>query len=158
MAELTDILGSNLFERKVHLHTINDAGATLQLDSGVEVTYPCDPSGGFERKSNGDLWDNTNGLFSPGEGAVVDSRLDVKWSFTINVGNAQSITLNIVIPDAGGDIPVYSKTYVLASGDNDLSNSTIFYNGPEALVAKFKLTLTPSVNMDIKARSLLVIA
>jgi hypothetical protein len=155
MPELADVLATNLFNRKVHIHDTADEGLTLQLDSGVEVIYPCSPVSGFEVKSDGALWDYTTGKFNDSTGVLFQS-INVKWSFVINVGNAQSVTLNIVIPDAGGDIPVYQKVYTLASGDNALSNTTMFYLGAEALVAGFEVTLTPSVNMDIKARSILV--
>lgn len=155
MKELSDVLGTTIFGRKIHIHDVADAGATLALLSGVEVIYPCDPAGGFEHKSDGGLWDEATGIFSNPTG-VINSGIAGKWNFVINVGNAQSIVLRIFIPDAGGDIEVFSKTYQLVSGDNTLSNSTLFYMGAEALVAGFKVTLTPSVNMDIKARSLLI--
>ena len=157
MAELVDILADNILDRKVHIHDVVDEGLTLQLDSGVEVIYPCDPINGREYASNGALWDESTGIFSIPDG-IIDSRIDVKWSFVINVGNAQTIVMRIFIPDGGGDIEVYSKTYALVSGDNILSNSTLFYIAAEALAAGFKVTLTPSVNVNIKGRSILIVA
>lgn len=155
MAELSDLLATKIYHSKREIHDCVDTGDDLSLTT-TEVLYPCDCAG-RNYLSGEALWDDTTSIFSNG---ILDSALLVKWSFTAEASvPGRKITINIVIPDAGGDIPIETIDYFIDTQNVDqaFGNSRQYYNGPEALAAGFKVTIVGDGAFTLKGRSISVV-
>ena len=155
MAELEDVLGANIIPGKRAVHDCGDTGTTQVLATTTEVIYPVDCVT-RDYKSGADLWDKATSIITD---TVQDSVFMIKWQFTAQSAQAgRKITFRIVIPDAGGDIPVFSTDYFIDTQnvDQTFSNSTVAYNGPEADADGLKVTIEADGSTDLKARSIFV--
>ena len=156
MPTITDVLNNNIIHAKRQIHDAVDTGADLTLLSGVTIPYPVDAAG-REYKSGDVIWDKLTSEFTD---SILDSVIMVKWDFVLNCSQISKILhMAIVIPDPGGDIPVYDRDYDIGSQNNtDLrfSNSTVLYNAAEALASGFRIDITPDNDMTLKARSVML--
>lgn len=151
MPSLEEYLENNIVHAKRQVHDCVDTGATLGVTTS-EIPFPCDCVT-RDYKSGDPLWDNTTSVFKNG---IQDSVLLVKWSFTAqSTVPGRKMTINIVIPDPGGDIPIETIDYFIDTQNQDefFGNSRQYYNGPEALLYGFKISIVGDGNFDLKARS-----
>jgi len=151
MPELSDILANNIIHSKRQVHDCVDTGADLAL-STTEVPFPCNFAQ-REYKSGDPLWDVPTSIFSNG---IQDSVILAKWSFTArSTSSGRKMTITVVIPDPAGDIPIEAVDYFIDTHNVDefFGNSRQYYNGPEALLYGFKITIVGDGAFTLKARS-----
>lgn len=149
---LINYLENEIVHAKRQVHDCVDTGATLGVTT-TEIDFPCDCVG-REYKSGDPLWDKLTSKFSDG---IQDSVILVKWSFTAQSSvPSRKMTINIVIPDPAGDIPIETVDYFIDTQNVDefFGNSRQYYNGPEALLYGFKISIVGDGNFDLKARSI----
>ena len=153
--ELSSIMANNIIDGKRHIHDNVSTGGNFALSAGVKVGYPCD-NAAFEYSSDGALWNPATSIL---KGGIRDQLVFPKWSFVISSSsNNATVLLEVVIPDPGGDIPVFANTYSMPTLNTDypFSNTTMSYNGPEAVLYGFRVDITPSNASTIKARSIAI--
>jgi hypothetical protein len=149
---IDDYLEDNIVHAKRQVHDCVDTGADLAV-STTEILYPCDCAT-RDYKSGDPLWDNTTSIFKNG---IQDSVILVKWSFTSqSTVPGRKMTIKIVIPDPAGDIPIETVDYFIDTQNQDefFGNSRQYYNGPEALLYGFKITIVGDGSFTLKDRSI----
>jgi hypothetical protein len=157
MAELDDVLAENIIPAKRTIHDVHDTGATWALTlAGSPYLFDVDGVG-RDYKSGASLWDNSDSTFHD---TIGDSALLVKWGFVAEGSQNTEINFLIVIPDGGGDIPVFTVDYVIESGatPQPFGNSTTLYNGVDSALANgFQVYISVNGDVDVTTRSIQII-
>ncbi len=155
---LQTILAENFTPSKNCIHDCVDTGSTLALSSGVEVDLPIDGATRDYKSTDTVLWD---GVTSIVKDTINNTELRVKLKMTLNGAVNDICVVKCVVPHpTSGDIPIDEQDIVLYKNNIDTHVTRFFmlYNGTdsEAKEYGFKFTITPSGDMDLKARSILV--
>ena len=157
MAELSDILQTNIIPHKKAIHDCVDTGNDLALSASTEIDFPVDCAGRDYKTTSG-LWDNSTSLIKD---SIDNGVLYVKYKMVLNGSANDILTLRIYVPHPTfGDIEVDSQELVLYKNNIDtlFTGFSLLYNGTdsEATQYGFKVTINPSANMTLKARSILI--
>lgn len=159
MSELSAILSTKIYPIKKLIHDCVDTGSDLSLSSGVEIDFPCDCAS-RDYTSGVDLWNSATSIIKD---SIDDNEIKCKFKLTLN-GSANDIcAIKVVVPHPTfGDIEVDYQELVLYKNNTDtlFTVFSLLYNGTdsEAVDYGFKVTLIPSANMTLKARSVLITA
>jgi len=156
--ELANILETDFIPAKNCIHDCVDTGNDLVLTSGVEVELPIDCALRDYKSTTTTLWDGVNSIVKD---TIDNTELRVKIKMTLNGAVNDICTIKCVVPHPTfGDIDVDTQDIVLYKNNIDTNITRFFmlYNGTdsEAKDYGFKFTITPSGNMYLKARSILV--
>jgi len=156
--ELTDIHENNFIPQKNCVHDCVDTGNDLVLLSGVEVDLPVDCAVRDYKSTTTTLWDGVNSIVKD---TIDNTELRVKIKMTLNGAVNDICVIKCVVPHPTfGDIPIDEQDIVLYKNNLDTNITRFFmlYNGTdsEAQQYGFKFTLTPSGDMTLKDRSILV--
>jgi hypothetical protein len=156
--ELTNILETKFIPTKKAIHDCVDTGNDLVLTSGIEVDYPVDCVGRDYKSTATSLWDGLNSIIKD---TIDNTEIRVKFKMILNGAVNDICTIRIYVPHPTlGNIEIDSQDMVLYKNNIDtvFTRFTLLYNGTdsEAKDYGFKVTLTPSGNMTLKSRSILV--
>ena len=161
MAELSDILAANFIPVKRAVHDCVDTGADLALTGGVTVDFPVDCVGrDYKSDESITLWNNSTSLIKD---TVDDAAMFVKIKGVVNGAANDILTFTVFIPHPTlGDIPVDEFDWVMYKNnlDTKFTGFLLLYNAidGEAKTHGFKVRITPSANMTLKTRSILIIS
>jgi hypothetical protein len=160
MAEITTIMENNAIPLKRKIHDCVDTGDDLALSSGVEINLPVDCAVRDYKSTDLALWNNTTAIVKD---SIDDNEIKVKLKLELNGAANDICQLRVFVPHPTfGDIEVDYQELVLYKNNTDtlFTTFTLLYNGTdsEATTYGFKITLTPTGNMTLKQRSILVTA
>lgn len=140
------------------IHDCVDTGTTLTLLSGVEVDLPIDCATRDYKSTTTALWDPITSLVKD---TIDNTEIRVKLTMTINGAINGICVVRCYVPHPTfGDILIDEQDFILYKNNIDVRRPVYFmlYNGvdSEAKDYGFKFTLTPTADMDLKSRSILV--
>jgi len=155
---LQDILAESFVPAKNGIHDCVDTGATLALASGVEVDLPIDCVVRDYKSTTTEFWNPATSIVKD---TIDNTEIRVKLKMTVNGAINGIVLVKCFVPHPTlGDIVIDEQDVVLYKNNIDINTTRFFmiYNGTdsEAKDYGFKFTLTPSANIDLKARSILV--
>ena len=155
---LQTILAENFTPAKNAIHDCVDTGTTLALATGVEVDLPIDCAVRDYKSTTTELWFPATSLVKD---TIDNTEIRVKLKTTVNGAINGVILVKCFVPHPTfGDILIDEQDIVLYKNNIDINATRFFmlYNGTdsEAKTYGFKFTLTPTANIDLKARSILV--
>jgi hypothetical protein len=155
---IQDLFSSLFIPSKNCIHDCVDTGSTLALSSGIEVDFPCDCANRDYKSTTTELWNPSTSIVKD---TIDNTEIRVKLKMTLNGGANDILLVKCFVPHPTfGDILIDEQDIVLYKNNIDTNITRFFmlYNGTdsEAKDYGFKLTITPSAGMDLKARSILV--
>ena len=155
---IQDLFRAVFIPSKNCIHDCIDTGNDLALSSGVEVDLPIDCVGRNYKSTTTELWNGVNSIVKD---TINNTEIRVKIKMTLNGAVNDICTIKCVVPHPTlGDIPVDEQDIVLYKNNVDTPITRFFmlYNGAdsEAKDYGFKFTITPTGNMTLKDRSILV--
>lgn len=157
--ELATILTQNALPGKRLIHDCVDTGTPVALSQNATVAFTVDCAG-RDYKTGANLWTPASSSF---KNHIDDGLICFKIRATINGGNGTIITAHIIVPHPTfGDIFIADHDWVCYKNniDTNFEWSSFVYMGTdsEAKTYGFKVLITPSAAVTMKARSILVIA
>jgi len=157
--ELEDIVSLNAIPHMHLIHDCVDTGATVSLTASTPIDFPCNCAV-RNYKNNDGLFDSANSSF---KNHINDGLICFKITLTLNGLKDSYCTCRVYVPHPTfGDINIAEHDFILHKNNTDtrLEWSSFVYMGTdaEAKTYGFKIELTPSANMSLKARSILVMA
>jgi hypothetical protein len=160
MGKLSDLLKSNFYPRKAAIHDCVDTGADLALTAANTIDFPCDCVSRDYKSTTTTLWNKTTSLIKD---TVDNAEMRVKIKMTLNGAVNNILTMDVFVPHPTlGDIPIDNIDFVLYKNnlDTNFTGFLLLYNGTdsEARTHGFKVQITASGNMTLKARSILITA
>ena len=157
--DIRDILSNNVLPCKNFIHDCVDTGTPVVLSAGVEVPLSVDCAlRNYMSVATKPLWFNATSLIKD---TIDDTTIHVKMKLTLNGLKDGIIAVTFVVPHPTfGDLEVDRQERVLYKNNIDTSFTFVglLYNGvvADAKTHGFKVTLTPSANMTLSDRSILV--
>ena len=155
--QLSDALATEFFPMKRKIHDCVDTGTLLALSSGVTTLFDCDC---LNRNYNPDgiIYDSATSIFKD---TIVDAKLNFKIKMTLNGYADDSCHIALTVPHpTSGNILVAEHDFILYKNhtDTNFEWSSFIYNGSDsdAHLYGFKITITPSADMDLTDRSILL--
>ena len=154
----TEYIRDNAVPTKRIIHDCIDTGADLVLSSGVEVDLPINCVTRDYKSTTTELW---NGVTSLVKDSIDNSEIRCKIKMTLNGAVNSICVIKCFVPHPTfGDIVIDEQDIVLYKNNIDTNITRFFmlYNGTDSGAKEygFKFTLTPTSDMTLSSRSILV--
>ena len=160
MPELSTLLATDYYSRKILIHDCVDTGNDQALSAGVAIAFPCDcATRDYKSVSTKALWDSTNSLVKD---TIDNSDIGVKINCTVNGAKGAIVKVSCYVPHPTlGDIPVDDVEQEVLHNNLDIKLPPFIfelYNGSDAEAKDygFKFEIECDQAATLKARSILV--
>lgn len=156
--KLTNYTESEVIPMKNAIHDCVDTGSDLAITASQEILLPIDCGVRDYKSTTQSLWDSANSKIID---TIDDTALFVKFKLELNgaVNDICAVRIYVDHPTFG-EIDVDYQEFVLYKNNIDtlFTGFSLLYNGvdSEAKQYGFKVAITPTGNMTLKQRSILI--